>query len=60
MRAIAKNRIYIIGAGLTGLALAREIQAKPIFGRVVAFLDDDPQKIGRRLNGSRCWAPWTP
>jgi len=51
MRAIAKNRIYIIGAGLTGLALAREIQAKPIFGRVVAFLDDDPQKIGRRLNG---------
>jgi FlaA1/EpsC-like NDP-sugar epimerase len=50
MRAIAKNRIYIIGAGLTGLALAREIQAKPIFGRVVAFLDDDPQKIGRRLN----------
>jgi FlaA1/EpsC-like NDP-sugar epimerase len=51
MRAIAKNRIYIIGAGLTGLTLAREIQAKPIFGRVVAFLDDDPQKIGRRLNG---------
>ncbi len=50
MRAIAKNRIYIIGAGLTGLTLAREIQAKPIFGRVVAFLDDDPQKIGRRLN----------
>jgi FlaA1/EpsC-like NDP-sugar epimerase len=51
MRAIAKNRIYIIGAGLTGLTLAREIQAKPILGRVVAFLDDDPQKIGRRLNG---------
>ena len=51
MRAIAKNRIYLIGAGLTGLTLAREIQAKPIFGRVVAFLDDDPQKIGRRLNG---------
>jgi FlaA1/EpsC-like NDP-sugar epimerase len=51
MRAIAKNRIYIIGAGLTGLALAREIQAKPIFGRVVAFLDDDPRKIGRRLSG---------
>jgi FlaA1/EpsC-like NDP-sugar epimerase len=51
MRAIAKNRIYLIGAGLTGLTLAREIQAKPIFGKVVAFLDDDPQKIGRRLNG---------
>jgi FlaA1/EpsC-like NDP-sugar epimerase len=51
MRALARNRIYIIGAGLTGLTLAREIQAKPIFGRVVAFLDDDAQKIGRRLNG---------
>jgi len=51
MRANSKNRIYIVGAGLTGVSLAREIQAKGIFGRVVAFLDDDPQKIGRRLHG---------
>jgi FlaA1/EpsC-like NDP-sugar epimerase len=51
MRGSSKNRIYIIGAGLTGVSLAREIQAKSIFGRVVAFLDDDPQKIGRRLHG---------
>lgn len=51
MRGSSKNRIYIIGAGLTGVSLAREIQAKGIFGRVVAFLDDDPQKIGRRLHG---------
>ncbi|MBN1836428.1 MAG: polysaccharide biosynthesis protein [Spirochaetales bacterium] len=45
-----ENRIYIIGAGVTGVTLAREIQRKGIFGRVVAFLDDDPVKIGRRLN----------
>jgi FlaA1/EpsC-like NDP-sugar epimerase len=50
MRGSSKNRIYIIGAGLTGVSLAREIQAKGIFGRVVAFLDDDPQKIGSRLH----------
>jgi len=46
----SKNRIYIIGAGLTGLTIAREIEAKGIFGTVVAFLDDDPAKIGTRLN----------
>ncbi len=45
------DRIYIIGAGITGVTLAREIHAKGIFGRVVAFLDDDPAKIGTRLDG---------
>jgi FlaA1/EpsC-like NDP-sugar epimerase len=44
------NRIYIIGAGITGTSLAREIQRKGVFGRVVAFLDDDPAKIGRRVH----------
>jgi FlaA1/EpsC-like NDP-sugar epimerase len=44
------NRIYIIGAGITGTTLAREIQEKKIFGRVVAFLDDDPAKLGRRID----------
>jgi FlaA1/EpsC-like NDP-sugar epimerase len=46
----SKNRIYIIGAGITGTTLAREIQAKGIFGKVVAFLDDDPDKIGSRIH----------
>lgn len=31
--------------------LAREIREKGIFGTVVAFLDDDPQKIGREIDG---------
>lgn len=43
--------ITIVGAGFTGETLAREIRAKRVFGRVVAFLDDDPAKIGRRVEG---------
>ena len=42
-------RIYVIGAGFAGQSIAREIKAHGILGRVVAFLDDDPDKIGRRL-----------
>jgi len=45
------NRIYIIGAGLTGTLIADEIQAKGVMGRVVAFLDDDPVKIGTKVHG---------
>ncbi|GHT64264.1 capsular polysaccharide biosynthesis protein [Spirochaetia bacterium] len=45
------GRLYIIGAGFAGQTLANEIRAKAIFGEVVAFLDDDPEKIGRRLGG---------
>jgi FlaA1/EpsC-like NDP-sugar epimerase len=44
------NRIYIVGAGITGITLAREIRSKGIFGKVVAFLDDDPHKIGTRIH----------
>jgi FlaA1/EpsC-like NDP-sugar epimerase len=43
------NRIYIIGAGFAGTAIASEIRAKGIFGKVVAFLDDDTKKIGGRI-----------
>jgi FlaA1/EpsC-like NDP-sugar epimerase len=45
------GRLYIIGAGFAGQTLANEIKSKAIFGEVVAFLDDDPEKIGRRLDG---------
>ena len=49
----AKNlgRLYIIGAGFAGQTLAKEIQSKAIFGELVAFLDDDPEKTGRRIDG---------
>ena len=47
----SRNSIYIIGAGFTGTTLAAEIRAKRIFGHVVAFLDDDPAKVGQRVDG---------
>jgi len=43
-------RLYIIGAGFAGQTLVNEIKSKGIFGEVVAFLDDDPEKIGRRID----------
>ncbi len=45
-----KSSIYIIGAGFAGTAIAGEIRRKGIFGDVVAFLDDDPGKIGSRID----------
>lgn len=46
------KRIAIIGAGNAGASLARDIQGKPGLGmKVVCFIDDDPQKIGRTLHG---------
>jgi len=45
------KRLYIIGAGFAGRTLANEIASKAIFGEVVAFLDDDPEKIGKRIDG---------
>ena len=43
------RRLYIIGAGFAGQTLAEEIKRKAIFGDVVAFLDDDSEKIGRKI-----------
>ncbi|PIE98736.1 MAG: polysaccharide biosynthesis protein [Treponema sp.] len=46
-----QNLIYIVGAGLAGTSIADEIQKKGILGKAVAFLDDDPKKIGKKING---------
>ncbi|MDR0555263.1 MAG: polysaccharide biosynthesis protein [Treponema sp.] len=51
MTTLKSGRLYIIGAGFAGQTLAREIRAKAIYGEVVAFLDDDPEKIGRKIEG---------
>ncbi|AEJ19592.1 polysaccharide biosynthesis protein [Gracilinema caldarium] len=51
MTSFKSARLYIIGAGFAGQTLAREIKAKGIFGEVVAFLDDDPAKIGHSIEG---------
>lgn len=46
-----KKCMYIIGAGFAGRMLAKEICQKKLFGEVAAFLDDDPELIGKTLDG---------
>ncbi len=46
-----QKSIYIVGAGLAGTMIAKEIKAKKYFGKVVAFLDDDSNKIGTKIDG---------
>ncbi|MDR1177187.1 MAG: polysaccharide biosynthesis protein, partial [Spirochaetaceae bacterium] len=50
MAKVKASRLYIIGAGFAGKTLAGEIRAKGIFGDLAAFLDDDPEKIGSRID----------
>lgn len=45
------NRIYIVGAGQFSRAIAREIKENSFNSNVVAFLDDDREKIGTILDG---------
>ena len=51
------NSIYIIGAGFAGTSIATEIRRKGILGEVVAFLDDDSEKIGTRIDGTPVLGP---
>ena len=45
------RRLHIIGAGFAGRALAGEVKTKPILGEVAAFLEDNPDLIGREIDG---------
>lgn len=45
------GKVFIIGAGSAGKSIFREISEKKISGGVVAFLDDDPEKIGTFIQG---------
>ena len=49
--------LFIIGAGFAGREIAAEILTKGTFGKVVAFLDDNPQKIGTEINGIPVFGP---
>ena len=48
--AIAKGRLLIYGAGDAGVQTARAIDVIREF-TVCGFVDDDPQKVGRSING---------
>lgn len=46
------ERIMIIGAGFAGRMIMREFkESDKVTGRVVCFIDDNPQKAGCRLEG---------
>ncbi|MDR2490982.1 MAG: polysaccharide biosynthesis protein, partial [Spirochaetaceae bacterium] len=45
------RRLHIIGAGSAGRALAGEVKTKPILREVAAFLEDNPDLIGREIDG---------
>ncbi len=52
------RRVLLYGAGMGGVLALREIESNPELGmRVVGFLDDDPRKCLRRVNGYPVFAP---
>jgi len=51
---LLKSKVLIIGAGKTGVLIFSAFKRDPNFGlNVVGFLDDDPGKIGKRIEGIR-------
>ncbi len=48
----ASKKVLLIGAGQAGQLLLRELEHDPTFS-VVGFVDDDPRKIKRVINGIR-------
>ena len=52
------HRVLIVGAGNLGEAAARLLRTDPAQAyRIVGFLDDSPEKVGRRLHGVPVLAP---
>jgi Undecaprenyl-phosphate galactose phosphotransferase WbaP len=49
---LLKRRVIILGAGETGRLIVRALQKEPNYGyRVLGFVDDDPEKCGKRVEG---------
>ena len=46
---VVETKTYIIGAGFAGQMIAEDIKRKKIFGKVVAFLDDNEKIIGSNI-----------
>ncbi len=53
----SRKAIIIIGAGIAGTSLAKELLQKSNLYIIKAFLDDDPQKIGSRIFGIPVMGP---
>jgi Undecaprenyl-phosphate galactose phosphotransferase WbaP len=47
-----KRRVLILGAGKTGKLIASALGKEPNYGyEVIGFLDDDPEKVGKAIDG---------
>jgi UDP-GlcNAc:undecaprenyl-phosphate/decaprenyl-phosphate GlcNAc-1-phosphate transferase len=56
--ATSRRRVLILGAGSLGEAVARLIKSDPQRTyQLVGFLDDNPTKVGRKLNGCPVLGP---
>ena len=54
---IDKKTIILVGAGDCGEVILKEMQRPNSKFRVVAFLDDDKKKIGRKIHGINIVGP---
>ncbi|MCK4309309.1 MAG: Gfo/Idh/MocA family oxidoreductase, partial [Candidatus Atribacteria bacterium] len=48
-----EERILIVGAGDAGEVISREIIRRPDLGKLVGFVDDDKEKIGKRIHNRK-------
>jgi perosamine synthetase len=55
---VTNKRVLIVGAGSSGINIARELKNNPHLGlKPVAFLDDDPKKISMKTQGLHIFGP---
>ncbi len=55
---VTHKRVIIVGAGNSGINIVRELKGNPHLGiNPVAFLDDDPKKIGMKTQGLPIFGP---
>jgi FlaA1/EpsC-like NDP-sugar epimerase len=47
-----RQRVLLVGAGMSGSQIVREVQQNPQINlKIVGFVDDDPTKVGRKVEG---------
>jgi FlaA1/EpsC-like NDP-sugar epimerase len=48
-----RKRLLLVGAGMTGAQVVQEIHQNPQLNlEVIGFIDDDPTKVGRKVEGT--------
>jgi len=48
-----EERILIVGAGDAGEVISREIIRRPDLGELIGFVDDDKEKVGKRIHNKK-------